>query len=174
MNRKIKTAIAASIAGIFIFTGYSACIKDNCTDVLCQNGGVCVDATCACANGYEGVNCEVRWHDKFSGRWLLSEKYIGDTGTKSYNVEIAGTVPDSFVMYGLAERANVVFAQSANRKFNLPAEQVTDTFLTIKTGTGTLNDDGSVTGLYSFLQRTIINDTTVRDTIITSKFTLTR
>ncbi len=174
MNRKIRTGIIVAVTGIFTCAVYSACIKDKCTDVVCQNGGICVDGTCACAGGYEGVNCEERWYEKFSGRWLMSEKYTGDTSAKSYYVEIVGTVPDSFVVYGLVSRANVVFTKSASKKFNLPAEQVIDTFLTIKTGTGALNDDNSVTGVYSFLQRTIINDTTARDTIITSKFTLTR
>ena len=31
---------------------------DPCADVVCQNGGSCVDGTCICPEGYTGPNCE--------------------------------------------------------------------------------------------------------------------
>jgi len=37
---------------------FSGCIKDKCNDVKCLNGGTCNDGTCACPEGWEGVNCE--------------------------------------------------------------------------------------------------------------------
>ena len=32
--------------------------KDECADVVCQNGGICVDGTCDCSEWYTGNNCE--------------------------------------------------------------------------------------------------------------------
>ncbi len=34
-------------------------IPDNCTDVTCQNNGICVDATCHCPDGFSGTHCEI-------------------------------------------------------------------------------------------------------------------
>ena len=35
---------------------------DDCADVVCQNGGTCVDEcngySCTCVDGYDGDNCE--------------------------------------------------------------------------------------------------------------------
>lgn len=166
------TAILTLI--LFFLTGYYSCIKDKCSGIVCQNGGICVDGACACIDGYEGTNCGSKWHSKFSGKWTATDKYNADTGTRIYPIEIAGTSPDSFRVYGLSGRANVLCTKAANRKFTILPDQKTDTLLTVKSGNGTLNDDGSVTGVYSFLQRTLINDTTAKDTIITSKFTWTR
>lgn len=32
--------------------------SDNCENVVCQNGGQCVDGTCDCPSGFTGANCE--------------------------------------------------------------------------------------------------------------------
>lgn len=32
---------------------------DGCEDIVCQNGGVCVEGDCQCPDGYSGPNCEV-------------------------------------------------------------------------------------------------------------------
>ncbi len=33
-------------------------ILDSCVSVICQNGGDCINGTCACAEGFIGSNCE--------------------------------------------------------------------------------------------------------------------
>lgn len=45
--------------GAFSAMTYTACSKDECEDVVCQNGGTCADGICTCASGWEGTNCEV-------------------------------------------------------------------------------------------------------------------
>ena len=45
-----------SISTILLFYGCSP--KDNCNDLGCLNGGICVDGTCLCNEGYCGDFCE--------------------------------------------------------------------------------------------------------------------
>lgn len=42
----------------FLVVTYTACTKDGCEDIVCQNNGVCVDGACKCTSGYSGANCE--------------------------------------------------------------------------------------------------------------------
>lgn len=46
-------------ASFFIVT-YTACNKDRCEGVTCQNGGACNDGTCNCPAGYTGTYCETK------------------------------------------------------------------------------------------------------------------
>lgn len=39
---------------LFLFS----CAKDNCDDLMCLNGGVCVDGSCQCPLGFTGANCD--------------------------------------------------------------------------------------------------------------------
>ena len=44
---------------------YTACNKDHCTNVICQNGGACNGGNCTCLAGFEGIRCETLSRDKF-------------------------------------------------------------------------------------------------------------
>lgn len=66
---------------------YTSCNKDECKDVVCQNGGTCSGGTCTCATGYEGTNCETKSRDKFVGVYTGSE--ICTIGTDNYTITMA-------------------------------------------------------------------------------------
>jgi len=37
---------------------YTACNNDRCKNVVCQNGGSCLNAKCTCPSGFTGSKCE--------------------------------------------------------------------------------------------------------------------
>lgn len=52
-----------------------------CDNVICLNGGNCLDGNCLCPIGYEGVKCEKKWTDKFVGNFIASDEcYTGSAG----------------------------------------------------------------------------------------------
>ncbi len=66
---------------------YTSCNKDECKDVVCQNGGTCAEGVCTCATGYEGTNCETKSRDKFVGTYAGTE--ICTLGNDSYSVVVS-------------------------------------------------------------------------------------
>jgi len=52
--------------GAFAAVTYTACTKDDCKDVVCNNGGTCNGGSCVCPTGYEGANCDTK---SFLGSW---------------------------------------------------------------------------------------------------------
>jgi hypothetical protein len=59
--------------GAFAAVTYTACTKDDCKDVVCQNGGTCSGGSCTCPSGYEGANCEIASSLKFVGTYSVEE-----------------------------------------------------------------------------------------------------
>lgn len=41
-----------------VLTVFAACGKDACKEIVCQNGGECMDGDCACPPEFEGNLCE--------------------------------------------------------------------------------------------------------------------
>ncbi|MCB9063767.1 MAG: calcium-binding EGF-like domain-containing protein [Chitinophagales bacterium] len=81
--RNIAFTAIASFA-VFSMVTYTACNKDACKDVTCNNGGTCINGTCACPDGYEGTNCETITREKFLGTWKGSDVCNNNT----YNVTL--------------------------------------------------------------------------------------
>lgn len=45
--------LLAAFAGL----PWSGCKEDPCTNIICKNGGVCINGDCDCPAGYEGPDC---------------------------------------------------------------------------------------------------------------------
>lgn len=179
MISTVKRSFISVVAILMVcscLVGYYSCVKDKCANTLCNNGGVCVNAVCACPDGYEGLNCESQWSDKFIGEWQVDDYYSNDTNHHYYKAEINGAINrDSFIIYNFTDSINVLCAKTSYLKFVFIPDQKMDTFFTLKEGFGVYDTSGKiVTGMYSFIKRTLLTDSTTKDTLITTKFTWTR
>ena len=73
--------------GAFSAVTYTACTKDECEDVVCNNGGTCISGSCSCPSGYEGNQCETQSRDKFIGTYTGTETCT--IGTDNYTITLA-------------------------------------------------------------------------------------
>ncbi|WP_276133472.1 calcium-binding EGF-like domain-containing protein [Polluticoccus soli] len=101
--------------GAFSAITYASCSKDECEDVVCQNGGTCVDGSCVCSSGYEGTNCEIKSNAKFVGTWSVTET-CGSATSNPYQVTITADGTDATKVlvsnlgnYGCTQGGTIVF-----------------------------------------------------------------
>lgn len=59
--------------GAFGAITYTACNKDECKDVVCQNGGSCSGGNCSCPAGFEGDRCQDKTNAKYTGTYTAIE-----------------------------------------------------------------------------------------------------
>lgn len=59
---KFQNFLIAALLTIacFIAVTYTACKKDSCKEITCQNGGTCTDGKCVCPSGYGGDLCDIK------------------------------------------------------------------------------------------------------------------
>lgn len=161
---RLQFATAFIILAIFSVTAYTSCIKDKCSDVACYNKGVCVQGICTCPYLYEGQNCQEYWLEKFSGSWNSDETFAKDTSRTHhyYDLKIEGAY-DSFFVFGLADTLGIVQCKRDTRyKFTFRGDQRVDSFVTIKSGRGSIANDGSaISGVYTYNFKQDKKDTTI-------------
>lgn len=66
---KLKT-ILTTVCCFFALAGavtFTACQKDPCIGLTCQNGGSCDEGFCHCQTGFDGVECQNKTADRFVG-----------------------------------------------------------------------------------------------------------
>jgi hypothetical protein len=139
----------------------ASCIKEKCKDVVCANGGVCVEDVCACPTGYEGEYCENTWGQKFEGTWQAYDEFVRDTtgARQEYDIQITGAT-DSLIVTGLADTLGSLVAKKTGRyvfTFNggYYVGNINDSVKFVG-GKGTLQPEtGKVTGLFSLLKKDI-------------------
>jgi len=54
----MKPRLASGIILLLSILGFMSCMKDQCDGNYCDHGGVCMDGSCNCADGYTGKHCE--------------------------------------------------------------------------------------------------------------------
>ena len=103
-------ACAVSLA-ILLFNSCA----DKCKKILCYNGGICIDGSCACQPGFEGDDCSMATRDKFLGTYNVTDN-CSITGNAKYTVNIYAV--DSNVMQVFIANFNNDFANSVSATIN--------------------------------------------------------
>lgn len=85
-----KTSLGIWTIGILCLLVLAACKKDPCEELLCQNGGTCMEGICECPAEYEGEFCETLLQVKFLGTYDAS--YDCSSAVNKVTVQ---AVPDS-------------------------------------------------------------------------------
>lgn len=152
---------------ILILLAASGCIEDNCSGVICNNDGVCVQGVCACLQGYEGEFCNDEWDEKFAGAWNVDEYDRRGNLLSRYMITTSPqSAPDSFYLLGQLPMVDTVFCSRQAFMTFAMGERVINDSTRFNGGEGLLDSiSGNVTGVYSFTQNeveTIINFTWAR------------
>jgi hypothetical protein len=140
---------------------YTSCNKDECKDVVCQNGGTCSGGTCTCATGYEGTNCEIKSRDKFVGTYTGTETCT--LGNDNYSV-IVSTNSDAIklTMTGLYNDPSAPYTaictMTSATAFTFSGSSSASTGI-VFTGTGTLATN-TLTIAYTVTNGTTTNSCT--------------
>jgi hypothetical protein len=126
--------------GAFGAITYTACNKDECKDVVCQNGGTCSEGNCTCATGYEGTNCETVSAKKFigTGAWNVSEPSCGGNYTTTVST---GTKATSIIIANLGNFTTPSMVVANADKNSLVINSYTDPAGRVFTGSGTFSGD---------------------------------
>lgn len=83
---------------IFSAIFYSACNKNKCHNVLCQNNGVCNSGNCVCPVGFEGNLCQTLTRNKFLFTYNGYD-LCGDNNLRTqYSVHFLAVLHDSTEM----------------------------------------------------------------------------
>jgi hypothetical protein len=155
MMKNISLTALLSLA-MFGTVTFSSCSRDECKDVVCQNGGTCdeTDGSCTCATGFEGDLCQTRVADKFVGTWTATET-CGGVNQPSYQVTItaAGSATPSQILlanlgnYNCTVGGNITFTGnvSGSTTFTINDNKCSTQMI----ANGTLNSNGSITITYT-------------------------
>ncbi len=94
MSLRFKTIVFSVTIIMFFLAGMISCNKDNEKSitrikcVTCANGGSCINDTCRCPVGYEGVSCQTQSRQKFLGSWQVFERGSASGTHNPYQVSI--------------------------------------------------------------------------------------
>jgi len=128
MKDIVRTTIAC--LGLFVIAFYSSCTNDLCEQVLCAHNSICIEGSCHCQTGYEGVHCETIERDKFLGSYLVSESGT-KTGLVHYNTTIeAGTTLNEIILKNFNNQiTDDIIAVVESKKITINPQRTTNNFL---------------------------------------------
>ena len=136
---KTLKSIAFTVAlalGTFGAVTYTSCNSDDCKDVVCNNGGTCIDGNCSCPTGFEGSDCGTLARAKFLGTYTGSESCT--LGTDNYSVKV--TEHSDKAKMNIENLYNENFVANANpdgNGFTIPSQSVGSS--TTVSGNGTIS-----------------------------------
>ncbi len=152
---KLVALSAFLTVGAFTSVLYTSCTKDECKDVVCENGGTCSGGTCTCPTGYEGSRCATKSRDKFVGVYTGSE--ICSIGTDNYTVTLSAASNALNLTYTnlYNDAITATCTMAATDSFTFSGTQGSATF----TGSGRLNVN-TLTVHYTITNGSITNTCT--------------
>lgn len=147
--KQIALSFALTL-GAFGAVTYTACNKDECKDVTCQNGGTCSDGKCNCPSGFEGSNCETQSRNRFLNNGAVATFVVGagqdECYNPGYNMTITpGSNPDEITITNFAGYGNsaVVSGIKVDGTTFSKTGTVTVGSVTLSNIEGTIKADGS-------------------------------
>ena len=121
----MKTLRLFSLALSFVALALTGC-KDECKDVVCQNGGTCDEGTCLCATGYEGTNCETEVRAKFVGSYSVQESCQSGNYTFSMSVTSSSTGVSNIIINNFYDIGISVSASITGNSVTIPNQTIND------------------------------------------------
>src|SRR5580704_16717801 len=94
--KPLRNILLATFLTIVVITAvsYTACNKNKCASVVCQNQGVCNNGNCVCPVGFEGNRCEVLSRDKFIFTYNGGDT-CSNEGYRQYSIRLLAVPGDS-------------------------------------------------------------------------------
>lgn len=83
--------ISCALLTVFI----SSCASDPCEDVICQNGGTCMDGACDCPSGWTGASCET-FDFEYVGEYESTKLSISDCNNSNSNGSLNANSDNKF------------------------------------------------------------------------------
>ncbi|RYD58579.1 MAG: hypothetical protein EOP56_03055 [Sphingobacteriales bacterium] len=144
--------------GAFSAVTYTSCSKDECKDVVCNNGGTCneTDGSCACPTGYTGTLCETEVRAKFIKSWSAIDRKTGSTTDIVYASPIvAGTAVTEVKIGNFSDLFETAVTATVNgNTITIPSQEPDKDGYKIS-GTGTYNEtDKSISWTYNLVNPT--------------------
>ncbi len=138
--------------GAFTTVTYTSCNKDECKDVVCQNGGTCDENTgnCICTTGFTGTNCETQVRTKYFNT------YKGNGTDNEGNTYTGWSLKFYTVGTDALSIALDVLDDNNSPQLSFTAKLNTNTTFTI---------DPKNSGLYSYTGNGTINETSATLTV---------
>jgi hypothetical protein len=122
--------------------------------VTCANGGLCINDSCHCPNGFEGFSCEILERTKFTGTWKVKKN--GVTGTSNAYISYTSGTPLDQVYINYFDGTGDVDARIAHDSIIIPGQWNYNTYLV---GKGYIHDDPVFTDRQAITLAYYTNDT---------------
>jgi hypothetical protein len=147
--KRIKSVGITSLIllGAFSLITYSACTKDECDEVICQNGGTCAGGLCTCPVGYLGYQCEIESRALFLREWVGRDLRVGGGTVPLYRANvrrIQTSVPTMLQIDGFSDSTfdHAVIASVASKTITIDLQEPDKDSVTVE-GSGLLSADTS-------------------------------